>query len=42
MVFLGGAVLADLMKDNEAFWITKSEWEEHGVRILDTKFGPSK
>ena len=40
-VFLGGAVLADLMKDNEAFWITKREWDEQGARILDTKFGPS-
>lgn len=37
MVFMGGAVLADLMKDNEAFWITKRDWQEHGSRILDTK-----
>lgn len=41
MVFLGGAVLADLMKDNEAFWITKKQWQEQGPRILETKFGPS-
>ncbi|KAL7418465.1 Actin-related protein 2 [Cryptotrichosporon argae] len=35
MVFLGGAVLADIMKDKEAFWVTKAEWEEQGVRALD-------
>jgi len=34
MVFLGGAVLADIMKDKEEFWITKKEWEEQGPRIL--------
>ncbi|KAF9163022.1 Arp2/3 complex subunit, actin nucleation center [Actinomortierella ambigua] len=35
MVFLGGAVLADIMKDKESFWITKQEWEEQGVRALE-------
>jgi len=30
MVFLGGAVLGDIMKDKEDFWITKEEWEELG------------
>lgn len=35
MVFLGGAVLADIMKDKNAFWVTKAEWEEQGVRALD-------
>lgn len=35
MVFLGGAVLADIMKDKEAFWVTKQEWEEQGIRALD-------
>ncbi|KAI9352064.1 actin family [Obelidium mucronatum] len=38
MVFLGGAVLADIMKDRETFWVTKQEWFEQGVRALD-KFG---
>ncbi|KAJ3010094.1 UNVERIFIED_CONTAM: Arp2/3 complex subunit, actin nucleation center [Siphonaria sp. JEL0065] len=38
MVFLGGAVLADIMKDRETFWVTKQEWAEQGVRALD-KFG---
>ena len=41
MVFLGGADLADLMKDNEAFWISKRDWQEQGSRILETKFGPA-
>jgi len=31
MVFLGGSVLADIMKDKEAFWMTKAEYEEKGV-----------
>jgi len=35
MVFLGGAVLADIMKDKEAFWVTRAEWEEQGIRALD-------
>ena len=34
MVFLGGAVLADIMKDKTDFWISKSEYEEQGVRCL--------
>lgn len=35
MVFLGGAVLADIMKDKDAFWVTKQEWDEQGIRALD-------
>jgi len=34
MVFLGGAVLADIMKDKESFWMTKQEYEEQGLRVL--------
>ena len=34
MVFLGGSVLADLMKDNPDFWITKKEYQEQGIRCL--------
>jgi len=30
MVFLGGAVLAEIMKDKTAFWMNKSEYEELG------------
>lgn len=40
MVFLGGAVLADIMKGREEFWITSQEWEEQGIRALD-KLGRS-
>jgi len=39
MVFLGGAVLADIMRDKPEFWISKAEWEEHGARILKKKCG---
>lgn len=39
MVFLGGAVLANIMKDKEHLWITKQEWEEQGKRVLE-KLGP--
>jgi actin-related protein 2 len=37
MVFLGGSVLADIMKDRDEFWISKAEWEEHGERIIGKK-----
>jgi len=37
MVFLGGSVLADIMKDRPEFWITKAEWDEHGASILSKK-----
>lgn len=35
MVFLGGAVLADIMKNRQDFWISREEWYEQGVRSLD-------
>lgn len=36
MVFIGGAVLAEVMKDKEAFWLSKEKYEEIGVdRLLD-------
>ncbi|KAI9278629.1 actin family [Phascolomyces articulosus] len=35
MVFLGGAVLADIMKNNDAMWVTKQEWDEMGPRALE-------
>jgi actin-related protein 2 len=35
MVFLGGAVLADIMNAREQFWMTKAEYDEVGLhRIL--------
>lgn len=37
MVFLGGSVLADIMKDRPEFWITKQEWAEHGEHIIGKK-----
>ncbi|TGZ84334.1 Actin/actin-like protein [Ascodesmis nigricans] len=39
MVFIGGAVLANIMADKEDMWISKAEWEEEGKRALD-KLGP--
>ena len=39
MVFLGGAVLADIMKDKEDFWLTKRDFEEQGVTRLLSKLG---
>eukprot|EP01134_Creolimax_fragrantissima_P000334 CFRG0334T1 len=40
MVFLGGAVLADIMKDTPEFWMSKADYEENGLRVLD-KLGGS-
>jgi len=37
MVFLGGSVLADIMKDRDEFWISQAEWKEHGERIIGKK-----
>merc|ERR1712130_11862 len=37
MVFLGGSVLADIMKSRDEFWISKEEWEEEGERIVEKK-----
>jgi len=37
MVFLGGTVLADIMKDRPEFWISKQEWAEHGANIIGKK-----
>lgn len=33
------AVLADVMSQNEAYWVTKAEWDEQGARALE-KLGP--
>jgi len=38
MVFLGGAVLADIMKDRPEFWISKSTYEEKGVACIDKHY----
>ncbi|KAL4237463.1 Actin-related protein 2 [Mactra antiquata] len=42
MVFLGGAVLADIMKDKPDFWMTRQEYEEKGIKVLDKLLGPLK
>lgn len=39
MVFLGGAVLAEIMKDKTQFWMNKSEYEEVGHKVLEKCFG---
>ncbi len=39
MVFIGGAVLADVMKDREDFWMSKAEYQEKGLAVLK-KLGP--
>jgi len=38
MVFLGGAYLADIMKNNDAFWISKQEYNEQGIGCLKKIF----
>jgi len=34
MVFLGGSVLADIMKEREEFWMSKADFMESGVDAL--------
>lgn len=34
MVFIGGAVLAEVMKDRDDFWLWKHEYEEEGLNVL--------
>lgn len=38
MVFLGGAVLADIMSERDEFWMLRSEYEEQGIRVLNKTF----
>lgn len=35
MVFLGGAVLADIMKDKDNLWMSREEYQEMGTRVLE-------
>ncbi|TPX44389.1 hypothetical protein SeMB42_g04338 [Synchytrium endobioticum] len=35
MVFLGGAVLGEIMKGKDSFWVSKKEWQEQGVASLE-------
>ncbi|XP_077284527.1 actin-related protein 2 [Arctopsyche grandis] len=39
MVFIGGAVLAEVMKDRDSFWLSKNEYNEQGINCL-RKLGP--
>ncbi|RWS24251.1 putative E3 ubiquitin-protein ligase MYCBP2-like protein, partial [Leptotrombidium deliense] len=40
MVFIGGAFLADMMKDNPQFWMSREQYLEMGVeRLLQMKYG---
>lgn len=41
MVFFGGSVLANIMKDRDEFWISKKEYQEQGLRCLN-KLSKSK
>nr|WOD57879.1 Arp2D2 [Drosophila nikananu] len=34
MVFIGGAVLAEVAKDRDGFWISKQEYQEQGLKVL--------
>jgi actin-related protein 2 len=34
MVFIGGAVLAEVMKDRDTFWMSREEYQEKGVHVL--------
>jgi actin-related protein 2 len=40
MVFLGGAVLSDIIKDKEEVWISRAEYLEKGAKCLE-KLGVS-
>ncbi|EOD20059.1 actin-related protein 2 [Emiliania huxleyi CCMP1516] len=39
MVFLGGSVLADIMKDKEEFWMSREEYKEKGLHGVLAKLG---
>ena len=35
MVFMGGSVLSEIMKDRDEFWVSKAQYEENGLRVCD-------
>lgn len=39
LVYVGAAVLADVMKDKAQFWISKQEYEEEGQRVVEKYTG---
>nr|WOD57890.1 Arp2D2 [Drosophila bocki] len=34
MVFIGGAVLAEVAKNRDGFWVSKQEYQEQGLKVL--------
>eukprot|EP01098_Paradermamoeba_levis_P009697 TRINITY_DN4051_c0_g1_i1.p1 TRINITY_DN4051_c0_g1~~TRINITY_DN4051_c0_g1_i1.p1 ORF type:complete len:405 (-),score=149.60 TRINITY_DN4051_c0_g1_i1:83-1252(-) len=42
MVFLGGAVLADIMKDKDTFWINRKDYDEKGPNCIAKLEAPVK
>lgn len=34
MVFIGGAVLAEITKDRDNVWILREEYEERGLNVM--------
>lgn len=40
LVYMGGAVLADIMKNKNDFWMTRKEYQEKGLKCLE-KLGVS-
>lgn len=34
MAFIGGAVLAEVTKDRDGFWMSKQEYQEQGLKVL--------
>lgn len=34
MVFIGGAVIAEVAKDRDNFWMSKQEYQEQGLSVL--------
>lgn len=34
LVFAGASILANLMQDDSAFWIRRSDWEEDPARAM--------
>jgi actin-related protein 2 len=41
-VFMGGSILADIMKDRAEFWTLRSDYQEQGVERIISRMGKSK
>jgi actin-related protein 2 len=42
MVFLGGVVLAYIMRDKDTFWVSRQEYQEKGIDYCINKLGGAK